>query len=234
MTVVEPVTENPPHRVPVPVTNQVWRDVVFLHWPCAPEEVLPHVPDGTQPDTFDGSAWIGVVALRMPSVRVLGLPVVPPLRELVELNVRTYCIDRRGRRGLVFLTMEASSPAVLAASALGGLPYRWARASCAASGHELGFRSQRSGTAMDFRVRVGKPVEPTPLNEFLTARWHLLFTWYGLTLHLPVEHEPWRLHSAELLDFTHSGLPGPTPARRITSVLWASGVNSRFGLPTPA
>jgi uncharacterized protein YqjF (DUF2071 family) len=64
-------------------------------------------------------------------------------------------------------------------------------------------------------VRVGAPVEPGPLEKFLTSRWGLVSSsrgnrlWYGA-----VEHEPWPLHHAELLHLddnliTAAGLPRP-------------------------
>lgn len=45
------------------------------------------------------------------------------LADGTEVNVRLYGVDGQGRRGVVFLSLEASSlPAVLAARALFSLP----------------------------------------------------------------------------------------------------------------
>ena len=91
-------------------------DVTFLHWRYEPEVVRPLLPPRTEPDHFDGAAYVGLVALR---IRSGG--------EFLQFNVRTYSVDHHNRRGIVFLAMEANRlPWVLAARAA-GLPYRWSR-----------------------------------------------------------------------------------------------------------
>ncbi len=46
-----------------------WHDLLFLHWPVVPDLIRPLIPQGLELDTFDGSAWIGVVPFRMSGVR---------------------------------------------------------------------------------------------------------------------------------------------------------------------
>ncbi|QUH00661.1 DUF2071 domain-containing protein [Saccharopolyspora erythraea] len=257
MPETEPVTPHAPHPSLRPLLHQRLRDVTFLHWPCAAERIRPRLPAGTEPDVFDGRAWIGVVGLGMESVRALGLPVPPRVRRatrITQLNVRTYCVDSRGRRGLVFLSMEASRPSFgLAAGLTGRLPYHSAEVAVRSSDAEVQYSARRRGRrfrlgasartasgsfpppiCMRFRVRLGDVVEPGPLDHFLTARWRLHNRWYGTTMRVPVRHEPWSLRTGELVDFADGGLladAGVEPPDEITHVLYSPGTQVGLGLP---
>lgn len=231
---LEPITLTAPHHVRRAFTSQRWSDVVFMHWPCDTREIEPMLPPRTRPDTFAGVSWVGLVGLRMSITSVLGCPV--RLR-FSELNVRTHVVDERGRRGLTFLTMEASNPLfVRVASAVARLPYRSSEIECSKTATETGYRVERSGAGLRLRVRRGTRVAPTSADRFLTARWRMYSNWHGWTLKTPVQHEPWALDAAELLDFADAGLLsglGLTPPS-LPVVRCASIVDARFGVPTPA
>jgi uncharacterized protein YqjF (DUF2071 family) len=85
-------------------------------------------------------------------------------------------------------------------------------------------------------VRVGAPIEaPTPLEQFVTARWGLHTRAWGRTLHLPNEHPRWPLHRADLLDLDDSLIPAtglPAPVGPPVSVLYSPGVPVTFGSPS--
>ena len=226
----EPITaEPPPGRVLAPLAV-AFSDVTFLHWRYEPDQVRPLLIPGTEPDSFDGSAYVGLVAFRMRSYG-----------EFLEFNVRTYCVDEHGRRGVVFLTMEADRlPWVLAARAV-DLPYRWSRMSLVRTVHVLDYRSSRRwpgppSPATRIRMRVGAPIEGDPLDHFLTARWRLYHRVPAATLTARMVHNRWPLHSADLLDLhdelvAATGLPAPTAPP--VSVLYSPGVQGQLGLPKP-
>jgi Uncharacterized conserved protein (COG2071) len=132
MGVAEPVTAESPPRPAVMPLGAAFSDVAFLHWDYEPAQVRPLLPAGTQPDTIGGAANVGLVGFRM---RCYG--------EFLELNVRTYSVDRRGRRGVVFLSMEADRLPWVLAARVGGLPYNWARMSLDRNVHVLEYRSAR-------------------------------------------------------------------------------------------
>jgi uncharacterized protein len=94
--IVAPVTAESAPRPAVMPLGAAFSDVAFLHWVYEPAQVRPLLPAGIEPDTIGGAAYVGLVAFRM---RCYG--------EFLEVNVRTYSVDRRGRRGVVFLSMEA-------------------------------------------------------------------------------------------------------------------------------
>jgi len=230
--------EKPPHSIPYSFTGQSWRDVVFLHWRTEPQAVAPLLPPGVEPDLVDGSAWIGVIGLRMTDLRLGGVP----YPSFLELNVRLYGRDEDGRQGVVFRAMEASDPVFAAASrAALRLPYTWASMRFAHVGDRVSYATRRVLPAADragmrMRVRTGEPIpHPTPTEVSLTARWSLHQRWYGPTLRVPVDHAPWPLHRADLLDWHDDGLltacglpalPGPPE-----SVLYAPATTVRIGLP---
>jgi uncharacterized protein len=227
---VEPVTANSPPPPAVRPLGAALSDVAFLHWVYDPAQVRPLLPPGTEPDTVDGVAYIGLVAFRM---RCYG--------EFLELNVRTYSVDQRGRRGVVFLSMEADRlPWVLAARAC-ALPYNWARMSLHRNVHVLEYRSARrwpgpTGAASRIQVRVREPIDGGPLDHFLTARWRLHHHIAGATVAARLAHDRWPLHAAELEDLNDeliaaTGLPAPTTPP--LSVLYSPGVRGRLGLPLP-
>jgi len=145
----------PPHDAPpLPgraVIRQRWNHFVFLHWRVDPERVAPLMPAGTRPDVFDGSAWVGLIPFVLSDHAFLPLPPVPRLGTFVEINVRTYSVDGAGNRGVVFQSLEAEPlPSVLAAQALFGLPYRWARAGQRIVDGTIEYRARRrNGPRLD-------------------------------------------------------------------------------------
>jgi len=153
--------------------------------------------------------------------------------------VRLYGVDARGRRGVVFRSLEASRcAAVLAARAAFGLPYFWSRTRMQREGRSFGYDSARYGGGPTSRVRAraGAAIEPGALEDFLTARWGMFTRRRGHTVFVPNEHSPWTLQSAELVDLDDelvaaAGLPGIT-GRQPDSVLYSPGVTTRFGRPS--
>ncbi|MEV5830510.1 DUF2071 domain-containing protein [Spirillospora sp. NPDC052242] len=241
---VEPVTAASPRRIPLAVSTQAWRDVAFLHWPYAPADLGHLVPAGTRLDVRDGTTWLGVVGLRLTGVRLGGLLRMPYLGDFDELNVRLYTVGEDGRRGTVFLAMEAGRLAVVAAArTLLRLPYAWSAVTRHRYGDVVGYDSARrvpgpAGAGIGFTLRIGDRHRADAVEEFVTARWGLHTPWYGMPLYLPFAHEPWPLHRAELLDFADDGLFAaagvPAPQGAPTSVLYAPEVRPRSGPPLPA
>ncbi|MGY5001520.1 YqjF family protein [Streptomyces griseus] len=235
----EPVSPVPPAAPMPPLLTQSWLDLAFLHWAVDPADVAPLLPRGTVPDTFDGVAHVGLVAFRMHRVSGLGLPGVPYLGSFPETNVRLYSVDERGRRGVVFRSLDASRLIpVLVARAAVRLPYVWSRMDIERSGDTLTYTSTRRwpgprGARSRIVLRTGDPIgEPTPLEHFLTARWALHTSFFGRTAYLPNVHPAWPLHRAELVacdeDLVAAG-GLPAPAGEPVSVLYSPGVPVRFG-----
>src|SRR5689334_446333 len=71
---------------------QGWRNLLFAHWPLPPEALADHVPPGLTLDTFGGRAWLGITPFLLAPFRLRGLPALPGMAALHEINVRTYVV----------------------------------------------------------------------------------------------------------------------------------------------
>jgi uncharacterized protein len=239
---VEAVTVETVRPVRRPVLSQRWADLAFLHWAVDPALVAPLLPAGTVPDTLDGVTYAGLIGFRMVGLGLLRGPGLPYLGTFCETNIRLYSVDGRGRRSVVFRSLDAERllPVLTARAAL-RLPYMWSRMRLTRAGDVLTYTSRRRwpgpGTARNqMSVRIGAPIcEPTPLELFLTARWGLHTRAWGRTIHLPNEHPRWPLHRATLLTLDDTLLPAaglPAPTGPPTSVLYSPGVPVIFGTPS--
>jgi len=201
----------------------------MLHWRYPAEEVQALLPDGLTVETFDGSAWVGLVPFQM-RVDVPFLPTMASVLHFPETNVRTYVSGASDQPGVYFFSLEASSlPAVVTARTTYQVPYFWADMTIQRTGTGTGngttttpgqggpedhvgrrfrYRSRRRwpkprGATSDVDVTVGRRFEPgeaSDLDHFLTARWALFGDLGPWITYATMFHEPWPLHHA---DVTH-------------------------------
>ena len=87
------------------------------------------MPPGVVPDSFDGSAWVGLIGFRMLGAGLGRGPAVPYFGSFSEINVRLYSREPDGTRGVVFLSLDASRLAVVLAARAAGIPYVWSHTS---------------------------------------------------------------------------------------------------------
>jgi len=211
--IAEKVLRAVEHR-PYPLTQgpwalaMSWHDLLFMHWPVPEEALRPLVPPGLAVDTFDGSAWLGVVPFRMTGVRPRLLPSVPALSDFPEINLRTY-VTRGGRPGVWFFSLDAHNPvAVRIARASYGLPYFDARMSSeTGSGGTVRYRSERTHRGVP-PARFAASYAPTgelpssrpgSLEHFLTERYCLYSAdRRGRVRRGEIHHQLWPLHGAEV------------------------------------
>lgn len=238
MIAPEPIRRTAPPLAGRAIASQRWSDLTFLHWRVDPAVVAPLLPPGVVPDELDGGTWVGLIPFLLDRATLFGGPPVPYVGRFVEINVRLYGVDATGRRGVVFRSLEASRlAAVLAARAVFGLPYFWSKTTMDAEGGLIRYAARRHGGGPPTEIvsRPGERIEADPLADFLTARWGMFTVHRGRTRFLPNEHEPWPLHTAELVELDDelvaaAGLPGVTD-RPPDSVLFSPGVQTRFGGP---
>ncbi len=229
----------PPLRLPV-VFDQQWCDLTFVHWPVRPDDVAHLFPEGTRPDIFsDGMTYVGLVPFVMSGIRLGGSPPVPYFGSFRETNIRLYSCDDAGRHGVLFRSLETSRLAVVPVTRLGlGIPYTWARMRLRRNGSRITYDSTRRwpqrGLHSRLSIVVGEPVEPSPLEVWLTARWGAHTRVAGRTWWVPNEHEPWPLRSADIVELDDELLPasGVQPAGERLRALFSPGVRTRFGRPT--
>jgi uncharacterized protein YqjF (DUF2071 family) len=239
---LETITAEPPARVVRPTMLQRWSDLSFVHWAYDPAAVRALLPSRLEVDTFDGAAWVGLIPFRL-DIRTPGTPYVPWLSSFPETNLRTYVVGPDGRRGIWFLSLDAARlGAVVTARTSYRLPYMWAEATMRRRGSVIEYRGRRRwprpAASYDVELEIGASItEPSPLERFLTARWHLFSPG---RLRLPptgvdlvrttVEHPPWPLHAARVrrLEQTVVAAAGlPEPAGEPVAA-FSPGVATRF------
>ncbi len=181
----------------------------------------PARPGRRRDRQHDGTAWVGIVALRVTALRGRGLLPVPGLSSFLQLNVRTYVRGRDDRPGVWFLSLDASSRvAVEGARRRFGLPFFHARLSldetgdwrdveCARIGERgrvFSGRYRAEGVEVCPRARVARGV---PRRALLPVRDRP----DGRLVRGEIHHEPWSLRDAEAgrlatIARSRSGSPG--------------------------
>jgi uncharacterized protein len=226
----------PEESVRVPVLRQRWRDVLFVHWRYPAATIAPLLPEPLTPDVIDGSAWVSATPFVVRGASVPPLPVMPSISTFPETNVRTYVRGPGGVDGLWFFALEVASRANAVVGRL-AVPYHFADMRVDVEGDTVRYCSRRRadpGVAHDICARRGPPLrQPTELDDWLTGRWRAWVRCGPVLTTVPVEHEPWPLHEAEVLDLHENLLTGVSlPAPRTPSLVHASpGVDAGFGLP---
>ena len=188
------------------VLRMHWHDLLFMHWPIDSRAIRPYIPPALTIDTFDRTAWIGIVPFQMRGVAPRLIPPVPLLSAFPELNVRTYVIAE-GKPGVWFFSLDAANPlAVEGARDFFHLNYYNARMSCSSESDTIYYRSARThkrapSASLIMRYRPAGPVyhsQPGALDHWLTERYYLYAAnrrgsiWRG-----DIDHVKWPLQPAE-------------------------------------
>jgi uncharacterized protein len=211
---VVPADRHPSEAPPGPwVMVQRWHDLLFAHWQCPISELRPFIPAALEIETYEGSAWIGVIPFYMSGVRMRAAPPVPTAHAFEELNVRTY-VTLDGRPGIWFFSLDCASSLAVVGARMGiHLPYF--RANMRMTRHANGaidYDSQRwsiAGPPAAFSGTyrgIGPAASPPPgtLDHFLTERYCLYASdgkriWRG-----DIFHPRWSLQPAEAKIDTNS------------------------------
>ena len=160
---------------------QRWHDLLFAHWRCPVENLRALIPSPLEIETYDGSAWVGVVPFYMSGVRMRLAPPLPTAHAFEELNVRTY-VTLDGRPGVWFFSLDCPSTLAVFGARIGMyLPYYRASMKMLRDGEQTTFHSERwsmAGPPAAFAATyrpVGKVFHagPSTLEHFLTERYHL-------------------------------------------------------------
>jgi uncharacterized protein len=197
------------HRpIPMPTApwtmKQKWHDLLFAHWPIAPEKVRSLVPQELELDLRDGMAYVAVAPFWMSGIRWRLAPPLPFLYKFCELNVRTY-VRYQGVPGVYFFSLDAGSlPAVLGARAAYKLPYFHATMVIRSDGKLFDYTSVRlqMPRPANLQARYWPLSEPRvrekdSLEYFLTERYCLYTVDQGQVLRAYIHHLPWQLQDAD-------------------------------------
>jgi uncharacterized protein YqjF (DUF2071 family) len=187
------------------VMTQTWHDLLFAHWPIDARQIASKIPAPLQLDTFDGSAWLGIVPFRMTNVAPRAVPAMPWVSAFPELNVRTY-VRVDDKPGVYFFSLDAGNPvAVAVARTLFNLPYHTASMEVTVGDGTVSYLSERRDeNGVDALLTASyEPdggvfqAEPGSLEYFLTERYCLYTVGRdGRAKRLDIHHPPWPLQTA--------------------------------------
>jgi len=195
---------------PLPLKNwimrQSWRNSLFIHWPIPAEVLRPHIPSVLEIDTYNGSAWLGVVVFVMGGIYPRGLSSISLTPPFPEINVRTY-VHYNGKPGIFFMSLDVGDWASCTiAKRWYRLPYKKADISSRKEGQTFYCQSVRKGTKnplTSFQVKytplseVYFPKDGT-LDDWLTERYCLYSTNNGINIYCSeIHHRPWPLQKVE-------------------------------------
>lgn len=181
------------------IGRQRWRDLLFLHWPVGIDTLRRRVPAQLTIDTFEGTAYVGVVAFVMESLALAGVLKALSL-SFLETNVRTYVHVEGGDPGVYFFSLDANSPfAVIAARASFGLPYYAARMRLSRVDPLIAYTTQRERPIdrrafLTTRYEPGEVLGPAKvgtLDHFLLERYILHVLRFRRVWSAHIHHEPY-------------------------------------------
>lgn len=238
---IDPLTDLPPVRIDKPVMSMDWRVLTAVHWPVEPADVARMLPDGLEPDTFDGAAWVGLIPFDMRDIRPPGFPRgIPWIGSFPETNIRTYVVGPDGGRGVWFHSLDITRAGAVAVARLGyQLPYEWSRMSIERANRRFTYQARRwgrsrlrSGVVVDVGPRLAHH-ERTKLDRFLTNRWSLYADGPMGLVRARVDHGAWPLHRADLVDVEDdfASAAGYDVTGPPASVRFSPGVDVAVGLP---
>jgi len=133
--------------------SQRWNDLLFAHWRVPAAVVSAFLPEGLQPDTFQGSAWIGILPLWLDRFNFRGVPTMPGTRSFPEIHLRTYVHDQHTNTpGIFSLSVDIGSLlATVAVRFIYRTPCNWAEM-------RLNQRTEREFSFYSRRLFVSHPV----------------------------------------------------------------------------
>ncbi len=195
------------------VMYQSWQKLLFLHWEVDAAEIQNLLPEGLYVDTFENSAYVGIVPFYMWNIRPRYLPALPWVSYFLELNVRTYVHDENGVPGVWFFSLDTNQPI---AAYLGRrffyMPYTNAHMQAEKKNEGvIQYQCHRNNTSSEEKTEFvyrgisdPEPAKPGTLDYFLVER-YLLYavnTKTGALYSGRVFHLPYPLQQVEVSCFS--------------------------------
>jgi uncharacterized protein YqjF (DUF2071 family) len=213
----------------------------------------PLVPRRLEIDTFEGTAFIGIVPFAMEGVRFRGTPQALGMTFL-ETNVRTYVHVHGRDPGVSFFSLDAASLlAVVTARFTFGLPYFFASMEMQRTSRSVSYTVVRHAVpgipplraaaqpgsaararppSLEVRYEVGAhlgPSAPGTLEHFLLERYLLHVERAGSLWTAQVHHPPYPAQRARVLEIRENllvadGLSAPAGPPPIAHFAWGVDV----------
>jgi uncharacterized protein YqjF (DUF2071 family) len=221
------------------VAYQDWRNLLFLHWPVAPQAIEPLLPAGVELDLFRGRAWVSIVPFEGRRSRLAGIGAGFSL-DFLEINVRTY-VHCKGVPGVFVFSMDASSHLAVAFSRVAvGLPYSFASIDNLVQGKDVEYRGVRHAShrpTFATRAQIGDAIglsRPGTLDHFLLERYVLFIKRLGGVYATRIHHAPLLARQAVVTEVDDelipaAGMPGYAHAPPVA--YFVAGADVEFFAP---
>jgi uncharacterized protein YqjF (DUF2071 family) len=193
-----------------------WRDLVMLNYQVEPGLLKPHVPPGSDLDSFQGKTFISLVGFRFLRSRLFGSCRILLHSDFDEVNLRFYVrrhTEETERRGVVFIREIVPKRAVACVARLVyGENYvrfpMWhlieTRGSQRTAQYQWQMHRRWSGL---FLRAAGAPLLPeeNSLERFITEHYWGYALRRHSTLEYEVAHVPWRVWNSSEAGFEGDG-----------------------------
>jgi len=184
-----------------------WRYLSMLNFRIDPAVLHPHVPAGTELDTWRGDALVSVVGFRFVDTRVLGWP-IPFHRDFDEVNLRFYVrrlVHGEVRRAVTFIREVVPRRAI---ALVARLAYNEPYVTCRMRSHapdvpvvadpgRVAYEWRHRARWNAIRVRpvgLSRVLEAGSQAEFITEHyWGYTRQRDGSTVEYEVRHPSWRV-----------------------------------------
>jgi len=211
-----------------------WKHLAFFNYKIDPAILEPYIPFGTQLDTYDGNAYVSIVAFRFENTKLFGWLPAFFHRDFEEVNLRFYVTRRDSsgtKRGVVFIS-EVVPKGILAFMARIFYKENYSAvpmASDIAPGKSYLYRwSEHELRVSDFTTRLGG--DPSSFERWITEH-YFGYTRVnkGKSFEYEVKHPTWELYEPRHFSLSPNIFKSYGPAfqetlsQKPSSVLVAAG-----------
>lgn len=176
---------------------QEWNNALFLHWKIPYEELRKCVPERLELDTFEGTAYISLVAFQMQKIRLKHLPAMKFISDFEEINLRTY-VENGGKAGVYFLNIEAEKYlSVFVARKLSGLPYEKSNILRKGNLFTSYNKIKKFHLEAEFDIK-DKLNDKTELDRWLTERYCLYLDEKDKIFRFDIHHKEWEIRNVDV------------------------------------
>lgn len=189
--------------------RQSWIHTLFLHWPVTPEALQAFIPKEFEIDTFDGSAWLSIVAFHAEDSRLRLSPKWTSLDPVTQINVRTYVTyPGSNERGVYFFTIHVQHlTAALGAKSLFKLPFRYAQTTMQEENEKaIKIAAEDAGKSLfsaTYMPKVEQEVQ-SELGAYLAERYCIWNLKGKQVIKIPIKHQRWDLYHVDVeVDHNH-------------------------------
>lgn len=179
---------------------QEWKDVIFLHWPVAMDDLRDFVPNNLTIDVFEGQPWVSLLIFKLENMRPRFLPAFPPLSNFYEINLRTY-VKAEGKAGIYFFKLEASN-AISAnlAKVATKLPYVYSNIK--RDGNNITSTNNKMSSDLELQYEIGALKEKKGIDIWLMERYVLFQTDKSKISKIEIHHYEWNAYDLYIKNFS--------------------------------